>query len=446
VTRAHVPIANVQRWVSILLAVYSVGLLVSAPVLGWIADKSETRRLPLLGGLLLLSGATVMLCIGTSISILVVGRLLQGFSASVVWATGLALLVDTVSEKEVGHTMGIISFAYSTGIVTGPLLGGIVYAKFGYYAVFYMPFGLIATDIVLRLSFIEKKVARRWLSVDSSNWEAAAATTAAALNQGESHGLERREPWAPDPEDREPRRVVPPKHLPPVITLLKSRRMLTAFWGCLVIATLYTAFDTTLPLYVNRIFGFNSLGSGLLFLALLLPNSTGPIVGEPHTLSSTPPDPKLTWPPAGRLTDRYGPRWLSVVALPFWVLLRLVTHKAVSQVVLLSALLVLIGASTSLAMTPLMAEFTYVVEAKERRQPGLFGPSGAYAQAYALFNMAWAAGSIVGPLWAGFVQAKAGWATMTWTLGLLSAVSAVPVVIYTGGLISRKPARAAAGD
>lgn len=127
-----------------------------------------------------------------------------------------------------------------------------------------------------------------------------------------------------------------------------------------------------------------------------------------------------------------------VAALPFWVLLRLVTHKTVGQIVLLCALLAFIGACVALSMTPLMAEFTNVVEAKEKQQPGLFGASGAYAQAYSLFNTAWAAGCVVGPLWAGFIQQKAGWGTMTWTLGLLSAVSAVPVVVYTGGFISRR--------
>lgn len=54
----------------------------------------------------MLLGATVMLCIGTSIGVLVVGRLLQGMSAAVVWVVGLALLVDTVGEKDVGQAMG----------------------------------------------------------------------------------------------------------------------------------------------------------------------------------------------------------------------------------------------------------------------------------------------------------------------------------------------------
>jgi MFS family permease len=124
--------------------------------------------------------------------------------------------------------------------------------------------------------------------------------------------------------------------------------------------------------------------------------------------------------------------------LPFWILLRLVTHDTTGQKILLCVLLFLIGTCIAVSMTPLIAEFTYVVGAKEKQQPGLFGASGAYAQAYGLFNTAWAAGCIVGPIWAGFIQAKAGWSTVTWTLGVLSAVSALPVVVYTGGLLCKK--------
>lgn len=77
-----------------------------------------------------------------------------------------------------------------------------------------------------------------------------------------------------------------------------------------------------------------------------------------------------------------------------------------------------------------MAEISYTVIAKEKNNPGLYGPKGAIAQAYGLFNMAFAAGALVGPIWAGFVEQGAGWATMTWTLGLLSGVSAIPAVSF----------------
>jgi MFS family permease len=279
--RVNVSNNDVQHWVSILLAVYSVGLLIGSPILGWAVDKSKTRRLPLLLGLVILGGSTVMLCIGTSIAILVVGRLLQGLSAAVVWTTGLALLVDTVGNDDVGQTMGIISMTYSIGILVGPLLGGVVYASSGYYAVFYMAFALIALDIFLRFSFIEKKVAARWRTADGT-----AGPEGMTMADADPSSCELRlrndtdETEAPSRRNveslRSPRRTM---RLPPVVTLLGSRRLLAAFWGTLVVAALTTAFDSPLPLYVKKIFGWNSLGSGLLFLALLLPSIIGPVIG-----------------------------------------------------------------------------------------------------------------------------------------------------------------------
>lgn len=61
-SRASVPQSSVQSYVSILLAVYGAALLVASPLAGWYADKSSSRRLPLLIGLLALAGATIMLC------------------------------------------------------------------------------------------------------------------------------------------------------------------------------------------------------------------------------------------------------------------------------------------------------------------------------------------------------------------------------------------------
>ena len=279
--RVNVSDNDVQHWVSILLAVYSVGLLVGSPILGWAVDKSNTRRLPLLLGLVILGGSTVMLCIGTSIAILVVGRLLQGLSAAVVWTTGLALLVDTVGNDDVGQTMGIISMAYSIGILVGPLLGGVVYASSGYYAVFYMAFALIALDIFLRFSFIEKKVAVRWLTVggstrpDSMTVAGAEPTSRELHLQNDADEMEAQSQRNVESRRSARRRI----RLPPVVTLLGSQRLLAAFWGTLVVAALTTAFDSTLPLYVRKIFGWNSLGSGLLFLALLLPSIIGPLIG-----------------------------------------------------------------------------------------------------------------------------------------------------------------------
>ena len=157
-SRVHIAEGSVQHWVSVLLAVYSGGLLIMSPLMGWYADYVKTRRSVFLAGLLLLLGATLMLCLGKSIAVLVIGRLLQGTSASIVWVAGLALLVDTVGQEKIGQNMGILILAMTGGALIAPLLGGIVYDAGGYYSVFAMAFGVIAIDIALRLTFIEKRV------------------------------------------------------------------------------------------------------------------------------------------------------------------------------------------------------------------------------------------------------------------------------------------------
>ena len=182
---------------------------------------------------------------------------------------------------------------------------------------------------------------------------------------------------------------------------------------------------------MQRVFGWDSTGAGLIFLPIVIPAFASPVVGNdftfhPHNLLHQ----ANLYP--GALADRYGPRWLTtagfLLGVPFFVLLRYITYNSIGQKVLLCFFLFAVGFSLTLMMTPIVAEITYVVEAKERGRPGIFGPSGAYAQAYALFNMAFAAGTLVGPLWGGLVEEKAGWSTMVWTLGLLSAVSAIPTV------------------
>lgn len=86
----------------------------------------------------------------------------------------------------------------------------------------------------------------------------------------------------------------------------------------------------------------------------------------------------------------------------------------------------------------------YTVEAKEKAHPGRYGSNGAYAQAYGLFVTAFAAGTLIGPVWGGYVRDAAGWGTMTWSLGLFSLAGAIPCLLWTGGLVTEKNAKTAA--
>ncbi|MBE7180411.1 MAG: MFS transporter [Terriglobus roseus] len=438
---------------------------------GYIADQLETRRLPLLCGLVTLGGATVLLQLGTSITVLIIGRVLQGLSAAIVWVVCLALLSDTVGSKAIGEAMGWVSTSMSAAILLAPILGGVVLEKAGYSAVFAMAYGLLGLDIVLRLAIIERSVAAKYeaprrpmsMTVTRESWlvpprsppphpadEKISLATALRIDTSQlitafpkppgsveygpltssSSPLSTTSPFSAVPpfSPTSPTSIDCPKlqplqrsRLPPIITLLASRRLLSALWGVMVQAALLTAFDSTVPLYVHEIFGWDSVGAGLIFLPLLLPSMLGPLIG--------------------RLVDRFGSRWFATAAFlfaaPFLVLLRFVHYNSMGQKVLLCGLFVLLGLCLNLMVGPLMAEIAWIVEDKEAQRPGLFGEKGAYAQAYGLFNMAFAAGCLIGPLWGGMVREHAGWGTMTWTLAVVSGISAIPTALWCGGWLVR---------
>ena len=361
------------------------------------------------------------------------------------WVIGLALLADTVDPKDLGQSMGYVGLGMSVGTLIAPLLGGVVFDNAGYNAVFGMAYALIGIDIILRLALVEKKVAVRW-DPDAQE-DQAGDTTGATLTQ--ENETDSRAPPKFDPEKeialsssaQSPDAPIPAptlptqdaaiffprlklRHrLPPLLALLYSRRLISVLWGALVQASLITAFDSVLTIHVASVFHWHSTAAALLFLPLVIPSFLAPL--------------------AGWISDRRGPRYPSaagfLLACPPFVCLRYINSNTMSDKVLLCGLLAAIGLSLTLTFPPFMAEIAVVVEAKERKMRAErgkgWGNGGAYAQAYGLFNMAFAGGCLVGPVWAGFIRNKAGWATMAWTLGLLSAITAVPTFLWMGGWI-----------
>ncbi len=326
-----------------------------------------------------------------------------------------------------------------------PLLGGVVYAKAGYDAVFEMTLAVIGVDILLRFVTIERKVAMKWRQITVSetaahhgreeNIEGVHGEVEQIIRENDAQDAEKDgdyrlpataqggSPPENTPALSRPRRRV---QLPAVLTLLSSRRLLSALWGTLVEGAIFSGLETVLPLQTQAAFGWDSEGGGLIFLPLTLTAFLGPAVG---------------W-----LCDRYGPRWPTFVGFfllcPVLTLLRLVDHDTLGQKVLLCALLALVGCCFTLTLDPLMAEIAYTVEQKAKDDPETYGSAGkAYAQAFALFNMAFSIGNTVGPLCAGLVRDAAGWGTMSWALGLLGGVTAIPTGLWCGGWIYKQDVR-----
>lgn len=445
--RAGVASQDVQHWVSILLTVYGVSLLVGSPIAGYLSDRMKTRSSSFLSGLLVLLGATLMFCFARSIALLLVARILQGLSAAVVWTVAVTILSDRVGAKGTGAAMGWAMLGRTSSVILGPVLGGVVYAGAGYYAVFSMAFACMAVDVALRLLLVDARTARKWdpkigpddqdepetgVSEDpekqnggtSSKPAPDSALPACAMlqNEGITRDLVPSEhAQQPQPQHGKQRNLYRRTlfRLPPAFTLLLTPRFFLAMWGCVFQAMIITGLDAVIPLFVSKTFHWTSSGAGLLFLAFVIPSVITPIVGH--------------------LSDRHGPKLYAtlgyVLMVPPLVLLRLVVHNTLQQKVLLGALLAWMGLASACFEIPVWVEIVVIAEMKGSEDPELFGEKGAIGQAYGLANMGWALGAVLGPVWAGFVYQSAGWGTMGWTLALLCAVSAVPTAILTGGYL-----------
>lgn len=349
------------------------------------------------------------------------------------WVVGLALLADTIPQERLAQSMGYLSLGMSLGILVAPLLGGVVYDNAGYDAVFAMAYGLIGLDIVLRLLLVEKKVATRW---ELDTGQAPVIANDNSDNHRTNDAIQASDPEKVIPASSAQTQVgtsdtSPPRsrfrdRLPPVLSLLYSRRLLAALFCSLIQASLLTSFDSVLTIHAATIFHWNSTGAALLFLPIVIPSFLAPLFG---------------W-----FSDKYGGRYPVVIgflgACPPFVCLRFVDENNIKDKVLLCALLAVAGLFLTLTFPPIMAEISGIVEAKEktmlaRGHPG-FGPGGAYAQAYALFNVAFAGGCMIGPLLAGFIVEQKGWATMSWVLGLLSCITALPAFLWITGWIFEK--------
>ncbi|EAW06757.1 MFS transporter [Aspergillus clavatus NRRL 1] len=409
-------------------------------VAGYIADRIQSRRWPLLIGLVALGAATALLCVGTNIGLWIAGRLFQGASAAIVWTVGLALLVDTIEKEALGEAMGYAAMGITLGTMGGPLLGGVIYEKGGYYAVYGLAFGIVGFDIFLRIVLIEKKHAARWLEIEKPSSELGENTSekqpipAYGTNSFLSGGPETSTRsghkdtsndsasqsntlHSEDSDSKEPRK----RRFSAITTLLASDRMLVTLWAYFIVSVALTSLDSVLPLFVQDTFGWKPTAQGLIFIPVSVPHLLDPLFGY--------------------LNDKFpnARRFIAAGALfgtvPLFVLLRLVTTNSMSHKVLLCALLALLGLCLALLIPPLFVEASYVVQEKEAEKPGVFGKGGAMALAYGILNSAFAAGSIVGPFLAGFIRESAGWGTMTWTLALLTGVSALPILLFLGGRI-----------
>lgn len=139
---------NVIQWVALgyLLTIATLTL-----GMGRLGDVVGKKKL-FVGGLVLFTIASALCGLVPSVSWLIGFRVLQAAGSVLLLALGAAILVEAFPAAERGKALGWIGTAVSIGIVSGPVIGGLLISGFGWRAIFFVniPVGAVSTYLAVR--------------------------------------------------------------------------------------------------------------------------------------------------------------------------------------------------------------------------------------------------------------------------------------------------------
>ncbi len=138
--------------VGILFATFSLCQLLSAPLWGNLSDRIG-RKFVLVTSQI---GATIgwtMLAFSPTILWVFVARIIEGVSGGNIGITQ-AYVADLVAPKERSRAFALISATFGAGMVFGPVIGGVLFLRYGFKAPFLTAAGLQLLTLVLTLAFV----------------------------------------------------------------------------------------------------------------------------------------------------------------------------------------------------------------------------------------------------------------------------------------------------
>jgi Major Facilitator Superfamily len=301
-----------------------------------------------------------------------------------------------------------------------PPVGGLLFAKLGREGLLAASMVVLAVDLVMRLLLIEKKVASAYLaSHEQVSKDSQEETDGPQSERAYNSDQTENEALLPQKKADNTRSNQPTRVLP-IVYCLTTKRLLVALGLGFVQALIIGTYDATLAIEAAAQFGFSSLETGFLFLAIGLPSL-------------------LFAPLGGWAVDRYGIRVVATtgfaVYAPFLALLRLsspVLSDRYQNIALFCLILAMNGVCLSVVGTAGIVEANNVVENFVRVDPSFFGPNGAYGQLFGLTTFAFNAGLTVGPLCSGPLRESFGYGNMYAMVALMAASAAILSSAYLG--------------
>ncbi|KAM5352256.1 hypothetical protein ACJ41O_004979 [Fusarium nematophilum] len=390
------------------MVTYSIASLIVSPVAGILADTSKGRRLPLLMGLAFLLAGIVCLWKASTTPVLLFGRALQGASAGFIWTIGLALIVDTVGQGEIGQVLAYADISLCFGLATAPPVVGSVLKAYGKDAVYALIMGLTVIDVFMRGFLVETRFARKWMP----GLEAEPREKDLPNEEPSDNELSNVETLLSERE----RGQIPPVRVY-IKTVFRSWRILGALLGTWASAHILITMDISAPIYLEETFRWDSSKVGLMLLAFY--------------------GPSLFCILSGRLADHHGGKWLAITGFlgsvpAFLGLTSVEAFESFRVPALMWILMVCAGVALAIANTPVMAEIIFSLLDKQDQNQWLRHYSGGYGLAYGSFMTLFSLGSLTASLATPVILERHGWAALMYSLAACCIFGTVSMALWAG--------------
>lgn len=181
-------------WATLISSLVVTGLTLTA---GRVGDLYGRKRVYITGWVIFTIGMAVA-SFAQTIEQLVAYRFLQAIGVSLAMANGNAIVTEAFPPEERGQALGTTGSVVGAGLMSGPIIGGLLLGLFGWQSIFYLrvPIGIIA--MTLAFLFIRPSeplpagVSRKLDIPGAVALFAALSSALLAVNRGQSWGGGRR--------------------------------------------------------------------------------------------------------------------------------------------------------------------------------------------------------------------------------------------------------------
>jgi len=132
-------------WVALI---YLLTITITLLVWGRLAERFGTARMYLLG-MLVFSGGSAACSLASTLSLLIFCRFIQAFGASMMMSAGPAIIKMVFPLHQLGRALGLIGIATSIGLMSGPVVGGLLLQFFSWPVIFLVSLPLSLSCFVL---------------------------------------------------------------------------------------------------------------------------------------------------------------------------------------------------------------------------------------------------------------------------------------------------------